>query len=246
MIPISFSIHRGADHDTDHDVLALAGPLSLAAVPTVRRLLAKLLADRGRVAADLTDVSLEWVPAVEVFPAALSAAGGWPAARLVLVDPSPGLAGALHAARVQRTVPVVDPAGVLAGLDTRPPRVGRQVALARGPEAAGLARTLVRDACQDWAVPAGDAVMVVNELVTNAIQHARTSCRVSVGLDRRGLHLAVRDGAPGTGVRTGPVAVDADRGRGLHLVVLLSTAWGVVEHPDGKTVWAILDAAPVS
>ena len=48
------------------------------------------------------------------------------------------------------------------------------------------------------------------------------------------------------GPRPGPVDLRAEHGRGLHLVVLLSSAWGVTEHRHGKTVWAVLDAAPVS
>jgi hypothetical protein len=29
-------------------------------------------------------------------------------------------------------------------------------------------------------------------------------------------------------------------GRGLHLVAMLATRWGVQEHHDGKTMWALI------
>ena len=241
MTPFAFAVRP----EPDHLLVRLSGPLSLDAVLTLRHVLAKALADRGRVVVDVAAMRLDRATALEAFPAALQAAGGWPGVRMVLVGPSPGLARALRAARIERTVPLVEPDGVRAGLDTRPPRVGRHAELACDVHAPGLARAFVRQTCADWAVDerTEDAVVVVNELVTNAVLHARTSCRVLVGLDDRGLHLAVRDGAPAHTARPGPVDLRAERGRGLHLVVLLSSAWGVTEHRDGKTVWAVLGLA---
>lgn len=84
------------------------------------------------------------------------------------------------------------------------------------------------------------AASVVDALVSNAVEHGRSSCRVSVSLDDRGLHIGVRDYGPSGPPRVRPVDLTAERGRGLHLVVLLSGRWGVTGHADGKTVWASL------
>jgi anti-sigma regulatory factor (Ser/Thr protein kinase) len=85
------------------------------------------------------------------------------------------------------------------------------------------------------------AALVVSELVTNVLEHTQSSCRVSVMIRSRGLHVDVRDYAPGPPPRPRPVDPDRPRGRGLHLVAMLASAWGVRQHPDGKTVWAVIE-----
>lgn len=98
------------------------------------------------------------------------------------------------------------------------------------------ARALLRRACLDWAVGNAydDAALVVTELVTNAVRHAGTPCRLTITLDGDGLHVAVRDRGP-----LHPALLDdRQRGAGLHVVSTLVQRWGVVPHADGKTVWA--------
>ena len=68
--------------------------------------LAKLLLDRGQVVADLSAVRLLWAPALQVFPSTLAALGGWPSARLVLLDPDRELTEAIRAVRIDRVVPL--------------------------------------------------------------------------------------------------------------------------------------------
>ncbi|QYN40484.1 ATP-binding protein [Pseudonocardia sp. DSM 110487] len=105
-----------------------------------------------------------------------------------------------------------------------------------------MARALVREACADWSATAAEdaAALVASELVSNAVQHAGGTCRVSVAVDGTRLRVAVRDYAPGHGPRPRPVDINRPTGRGLHLVALLSSAWGVHQHPDGKTAWAVI------
>ena len=227
----------------DHDLLRLHGDLSLATAPRARMLLGKLLRDRGALVVDLSDVRLRWKPAVEVFPTVLAAAGGWPAARLVLTGADIELTRGLDAVRVDSTVPVVaDPGAAPQWLWRRPARVSRHRELPAAVGAPAAARCLVREACREWEVQhAVDvASLVASELVTNVVQHAGSSCRVSVSIKSHGLHVGVRDYAPGPPPRLRPVDPDRPGGRGLHLVAMLSSAWGVRQHPDGKTVWAVI------
>jgi anti-sigma regulatory factor (Ser/Thr protein kinase) len=231
----------------DHDLVRLHGRLSLATLARVRTVLDKLLADRGAVVVDLAALRLGWRAAVEVFPAALAAAGGWPLARLVLTGAGPELAAALRSLRIPRTVPLVDqPAAAAERLLRRPDRVTRSRDLPADTSAPAAARALVREVCEDWgtATALDAAALVANELVTNAVQHARTSCRLGVTLDERGLRVAVRDYAPGHTPRPRPVDATHGGGRGLHLVALLAAGWGAHGHPDGKTVWATIDVPP--
>lgn len=228
---------------SDHDVVRLQGALSLATVPRVRSLLAKQLHDRGAVVVDLAEVELACAPAAEVFPSALAAAGGWPTARLVLTGAEPDLVDQLRALRIHRTVPLAaDPSTAAARLLRRPDRVSRHRDLPAAVGAPAMARALVRESCEDWSVMEAQdgAALVVSELVSNAVQHARSSCRVAVSVDPTGLRVAVRDYAPWGSARPRPVDATRPGGRGLHLVAMLASAWGVQEHPDGKTTWALL------
>jgi anti-sigma regulatory factor (Ser/Thr protein kinase) len=225
----------------DHDLLRLRGGLSLATAPRARAVLGKVLRDRGAVVADLTHVELVWEPATEVFPAALSAAGGWPLARLVLTGAGAHLAARLRALRIHRPVPLVDdPALAPAHLHRRPQRVSRHRDLPGALDAPAMARALVREACADWSTTAAEdaAALVASELVSNAVVHARSACRVSVAVDDAGLRVGVRDYAPGPELRPCPVDSARPAGRGLHLVAMLASAWGVHQHTDGKTTWA--------
>ena len=69
----------------DHVVLAVRGvlPAPFGDAAFLRTLGTQLL-DRGRVVVDLSEATVESDPVVQMFPAALADAGGWPLARLVL------------------------------------------------------------------------------------------------------------------------------------------------------------------
>jgi anti-sigma regulatory factor (Ser/Thr protein kinase) len=237
---VAATVWSEVESHTDYDLLRLHGDLSVATARRVGSLLGKLLHNRGAVVVDVADLRLGWAPAVEVFTGALAAAGGWPAVRLVLAGAGAELSRRLRAAR---TVPVVaDLADAAELLWKRPERVSRHHDLPAVLEASAAARALVRKACADWSVSAiGDvAALVVSELVTNVVEHARSSCRVSVSIGPAGMHVSVRDYAPGPPPRPRPVDLARSRGRGLHIVSALASSWGVSRHPDGKTIWAVL------
>ena len=85
-----------------------------------------------------------------------------------------------------------------------------------------------------------DAVLVVSELATNAVLHARTPFRVSLSRADDHLHVAVGDASS-----TQPRAVASEplgpSGRGLSIVGALSRGWGVENTAGGvKSVWACL------
>lgn len=236
-----------AEQRPGYELVRLRGSLSLVTVPRARLILEKNLAEHGRVVVDLAGLALLWRPAVEVFPTALASAGGWPLARMVLTGAGPDLAGALLLLRVTRTVPVVeDPVEAAARLVRRPDRIFRARDLPAHPAAPGAARAMVHEVCDEWDVAAVDegAALIVTELVTNALVHARTSCRVTLTVDERGLRVGVRDYRVGPHPRPRPVDVTGEGGRGLHLVAMIAGTWEVRDHPDGKTVWALLPLPP--
>ena len=114
-----------------------------------------------------------------------------------------------------------------------------------GPDtrAAGDVRRAVAPWLSERAFPAellGDLLVVVSELVTNAVVHTRASGRVTVRWNGRRAVVQVDDADPSPPVLLEPVP--AIGGRGLLLVDRLSAAWGTDARPDGKSVWAALDA----
>ncbi len=81
--------------------------------------------------------------------------------------------------------------------------------------------------------------LLVTELVTNAVLHARTM--VQVCLERRDeiVRVEVRDGSPVRPAQRNH-GLDATTGRGLTLVARLAASWGVDMGGNGKVVWAHL------
>jgi hypothetical protein len=89
-------------------------------------------------------------------------------------------------------------------------------------------------------VPTDDLLLVVSELVTNAIRHGTGTIEVRVALAERHARIEVLDDG---GARIPePAALpppDAIGGRGLHLVRSASQAWGTGCDARGRTlVWA--------
>jgi anti-sigma regulatory factor (Ser/Thr protein kinase) len=108
------------------------------------------------------------------------------------------------------------------------------------PDAPAAARQMVADAVRDWGQAPellADTQLIVSELATNAIKHARTPFSVTLRREPSGLNIAVADSS-----RTQPILRDADPealfGRGMHLVADVAERWGVDPAGDGKIVWA--------
>jgi anti-sigma regulatory factor (Ser/Thr protein kinase) len=105
------------------------------------------------------------------------------------------------------------------------------------PHQVPVVRRFVAAALRAWDVDATDVVLLVSELATNAVLHARSPFRVTVILQGGRLRVEVSDDnsrLPSFGV----VPTDANSGRGLMLVQSLAGAWGVDSHIDrGKTIW---------
>ena len=120
-----------------------------------------------------------------------------------------------------------------------------QARLAPRPASIGTARNLVRQACRAWHLPQllDDTSLIVSELATNAVEHARTDFIVTVSRGGTRLHVAVHDGVPrfphpSKPALIGPQASLAERGRGLRLVHRVAAAWGAMPTRGGKVVWA--------
>jgi serine/threonine-protein kinase RsbW len=116
----------------------------------------------------------------------------------------------------------------------------------RVPQSAAAARRLVHDTLGGWHLLRMDdrAMVIVTELVSNAINHARgDGMRVSVVRfpdDRVRIGVIDRDR---TRPEIKPMTPDQEGGRGLLLIEAMSSVWGVDLLPGGKRVWAELEAS---
>jgi anti-sigma regulatory factor (Ser/Thr protein kinase) len=176
-----------------------------------------------------------------VLPDAVDRAGGWPAVQLAVVYAGRTMGQALRASRVARRVAVCDEAELaLLRCVQRPVEVRAQWWLPASTAAASRCRSAARLRLATWSLLDEDAMralVVLNELVVNAVLHAGTAVQVGLVLDEDALWVRVRD------FSCGPVS-RSQRGLGLGLVNALATQWGYEPREDGKTAWARLDRSP--
>ena len=155
---------------------------------------------------------------------------------------------------------------VARGADTCAPGAGDMPAPAHvratfpgSPFTPGAARALLRSTLGEWAelvLPgtefltdrqSDDAVVVVSELVTNAVVHAGTEVELDCRLEAHtgALVVEVLDHHPSRAPRDGDTEASygiPEYGRGLRLVAALAESWGITYRTGAKTVWARLPA----
>jgi anti-sigma regulatory factor (Ser/Thr protein kinase) len=107
---------------------------------------------------------------------------------------------------------------------------------ARGSTAAVLGRwRCERDRIED-------AVLVVSEVVTNAVQHGAGVVRLRLLRRRTYIRVEVEDCSPMLPRLLARAGGAAERGRGLEIVRKLAPRWGSQRSGTGKMVWAELPA----
>jgi anti-sigma regulatory factor (Ser/Thr protein kinase) len=110
-----------------------------------------------------------------------------------------------------------------------------------------LARQATRVTLAAWRLAHVEetAVLLVSELVTNAVRHARGTDVITVDLRaaRTRLRIEIQDTDQRWPQPRIPDGFD-ESGFGFVLVDALAEAWGVLETEAGKAVWAELDIRP--
>jgi anti-sigma regulatory factor (Ser/Thr protein kinase) len=83
-----------------------------------------------------------------------------------------------------------------------------------------------------------DAVLVIHEILMNALEHAGAEANLELQLIHADdlLRASISDGSA-----VHPVIQElnqtADRGRGMQIVTAISERWGAEDHHGGKRVW---------
>jgi anti-anti-sigma regulatory factor/anti-sigma regulatory factor (Ser/Thr protein kinase) len=230
-------------------VVAFAGSINLFTAPQVQRVLLKDLAERPyAIVCELSGVDAIDPVCVTVFSTVANhPATDWPATAFLLCGARPAVARELGRLAVPHFLPMYDTLEeALDHVAARPPYLKDELRLAPTATAPAAARLYVRDVLQYWrlALPGEDVIdraeLLADELVTNAVVHARTSLRLRIELRGDLLHIGVHDASPRL-LRVVDDDPESEAGRGLRLVEQLSTAWGVHRGQDGgKVVWCSL------
>lgn len=110
----------------------------------------------------------------------------------------------------------------------------------RLPNAVMHARRFTARTLRAWGVvdEIDAALLVVSELVTNAIAHTQGEVGMDLTLSADRLRIAVNDASPRSPVKPVWVSWESTGGRGLLIVEATTMAWGSVPLSGGKQVWA--------
>ena len=122
-------------------------------------------------------------------------------------------------------------------------------AVPHSPASASVARQRLGALLDTQGVPAdvvADLVLIVSELIGNAVSHARPLnsglLQVEWELGPGVIKIAVTDGGAPTLPEALAPTLDAHGGRGLAIVDALASEWGVDRTAAASTVWATVRA----
>jgi two-component sensor histidine kinase len=110
------------------------------------------------------------------------------------------------------------------------------------PTAATHARRRLAAQLHTWSIGTTDAepiLLIAHELVTNAIEHARTDLELAVSFDGTSVVVEVHDQST-LQPQLQPLDLRAARGRGLQMVAAMAKSWNCTQHANGKTVRAVI------
>lgn len=118
-----------------------------------------------------------------------------------------------------------------------------RTALRNCPTEVGRARHLVGDHLGRWGVQDDDgvAVLLVSELVTNALRYGIQPMRMVARRADGSLRVEIHDARTGEAPRVARPEPESTSGRGMMIVDALATRWGCIEFGGSKNVWFELD-----
>jgi anti-sigma regulatory factor (Ser/Thr protein kinase)/anti-anti-sigma regulatory factor len=225
----------------DHIAVRPSGDLTPEDAAELRGTLLRLATEQpDALVVDLRDVHVE-PSALRVLADVADDVAQWPSCPLILLAPPGPVPDRLARLGLTRRLLVLpDPERIEDALPVAHTSHRCRRRLPADLQSPGRARRIVAEALAAWNCPeqVTEATLVVDELVTNAVEHAGT--QLDLYLSLRGRRLAVAVGDTSTApTRPRVAAVTEEGGRGLFLVQSLAHRWGTVSRPgEGKIVWA--------
>jgi anti-sigma regulatory factor (Ser/Thr protein kinase) len=110
------------------------------------------------------------------------------------------------------------------------------------PESVTAARRFATQVLQGVAGQVLETIeLMVSELASNCIRHTGAGFELAILQTPDEIRVEATDNAGGVPTKRSPEPTDPS-GRGLQIIDMLSTAWGVDRRsPIGKTVWFTID-----
>lgn len=241
------NLHCHVQRDEAQFLVRVSGVLTMSSASRVRTALLKCLAEQpDTLVVDVSGLAVPELAALSVFAAVARQAEMWPGTPVLLCATDAATVALVRTGRAGNLPVFPSVPAALASDDgrIRLPSITDELLPVSG--AARRARDLVTEACGRWDQPelVGPASIVVSELVTNVVVHARTMMTLRLSLRRRYLHIAVRDGSIEEPRLVDTSPLDATGGRGIALVDAVARRWGSLPTDGGKVVWAVLSTAP--
>jgi anti-sigma regulatory factor (Ser/Thr protein kinase) len=117
------------------------------------------------------------------------------------------------------------------------------VPLSTDPGEVRRLRHLVREQLRAWRLTGAAEVtlLLVSELVTNALLHGRPPLELRVAAIEGKVRVEVHDAADDRPPARAFPPPDAPHGRGIEIVAALANRWGSAPSPLGKVVWFEVD-----
>ena len=118
-----------------------------------------------------------------------------------------------------------------------------RVPLSTDPGEVPRLRHLVREQLRAWRLAGAAEVtlLLVSELVTNALLHGRPPLELRVAAIEGKVRVEVHDAAGDRPPARAFPPPDAPHGRGIEIVAALANRWGSAPSPLGKVVWFEVD-----
>ena len=99
-----------------------------------------------------------------------------------------------------------------------------------------VARRFVREALAGTSADVETALLLVSEVATNAVLHARSPFRITIVDGTDPVRIEIYDGSP-VPPRMHAFSATSGTGRGLRMLDQLAHSWGVLANGAGKVVW---------
>lgn len=126
----------------------------------------------------------------------------------------------------------------MSAIGDRPPPEHATAWFAAEARSVSAARDYTAAQLDRWGVgQSGIASLVVSELTSNAVRHARSGFELDLSHADGMVRIAVTDESRASPVLQDP-KTESDAGRGLQIVAELACEWGFELRLDGKQVWA--------
>jgi anti-anti-sigma regulatory factor len=242
---VTSDVLRLEDHAVDDAIVVTpTGRLDIASYGQLRDHLIRVGTDVPRaIVVDLTGLDVESDTTLAIFPAVHTRLRQWPGVPLLLVTGGGPVRRWLGRTETARFLTVHETVGgAVAAIDEPSTRRVTHAQLPSSLSSPRLAREFTRRICAEWDLQplVDDALLLVGELVANAVIHTGSCPVVRLGLCRAVFSVAVYDDVPGE-VSVRDPGGEASGIHGLLLVAQIATAWGSAPtSTGGKVVWATL------